>query len=79
MAKDRARELAAAGQLEIKFPIRVMDCEPLVVTDDLSDDEWGDADNSRWGVSADRPRIRLSPPASRRECLPTFGLWSSAG
>ena len=29
-AKERAKELAAAGQLELKFLVRVADCEPLV-------------------------------------------------
>ncbi len=30
MAKDRARELAEAGQLELKFLVRATDCEPLI-------------------------------------------------
>jgi hypothetical protein len=38
-ARERARAQALAGQLEIKFPIRVADCEPLVLTGDLSEDD----------------------------------------
>jgi hypothetical protein len=34
--RERARALAAAGQLELRFPIRVADCERLVQTGDLS-------------------------------------------
>jgi hypothetical protein len=39
VARERARALAADGQLELKLLVRVADCEPLNLTGDLSDDD----------------------------------------
>jgi hypothetical protein len=39
IARERAGALAAAGQFELRFPIRAADVEPLVLTGDLSDDD----------------------------------------
>ena len=36
-AKARAEALAAAGQLELKFSVRVEDADPLVASGDLSE------------------------------------------
>ena len=36
---ERAQALAAAGQLELKFPVAVADCDPLLRTGDLSEDD----------------------------------------
>jgi hypothetical protein len=38
-SRERARELAEAGQLELKLLVRVTDCEPLIVTGDFSEDD----------------------------------------
>jgi hypothetical protein len=39
VARERAKELAEAGQLELKFLVRVADCEPLILTSDLSEND----------------------------------------
>ena len=38
-SRERARALAAAGQLELRFPIRAAGFEPLLLTGDLSEDD----------------------------------------
>jgi hypothetical protein len=39
VARERARVLAAAGQLELKLLVRAADFEPLILTGDLSEDD----------------------------------------
>jgi hypothetical protein len=34
-----AKALAEAGQLELRFPVRVMDCDPLIQSGDFSEDD----------------------------------------
>jgi hypothetical protein len=38
-ARERAKALAAAGQYELKLLVRAADCEPLLLTGDLSEDD----------------------------------------
>ena len=40
IARERARALAADGQYELRLLVRAADCEPLIITGDLSDDDF---------------------------------------
>jgi hypothetical protein len=64
---------ALPGQLEIKFPIHVADCEPLVLTGDLSDDDL--ATPARLSAAL----VELLPDLGPPQCQAPGGAATRAG